>query len=125
MCRGQRNNSSTVCCGPPGALFWVLLRRQLQAHRPSPGLRPAAARRDHWALHPCTHLPPSPASAPRLLFVGKTTLAYMRQIGSGEVAAATGGRGGQRGGKAKAEPQPADRQETEELPARRRRTRRD
>ncbi len=61
----------------------------------------------------------------RLLFVGKTTLAYMRQIGSGEVAAPAGGRGGGRGAKQKQEPQPADSEDTQELPARRRRTRRD
>ncbi|PRW20875.1 hypothetical protein C2E21_8597 [Chlorella sorokiniana] len=60
-----------------------------------------------------------------LIFVGKTTLAYMRQIGSGEVAVPAGGRGAARGSKPKAEAQPADSEDTQELPARRRRTRRD
>lgn len=63
---------------------------------------------------------PLPSARRRLIFVGKTTLAYLRTVGSGKVAAAPAG-GARRG----VEPAPADSSGTPEEPARRRRTRRD
>ena len=105
----------------------VMPRRLVAHHAVLQCLWPPPPSRSRQHLPPIMLLLPAPyLPSNRLLFVGKTTLAYMRQIGSGEVAAPAGGRSGARGAaKAKAEPQPADSEDTQELPARRRRTRRD
>lgn len=67
------------------------------------------------SCHSLLHFASSTAAACRLIFVGKTTLAYMRLLSKSQAAAA-----------AQHQQQPADSSETiEERTTRRRRTRRD